>query len=150
MKKYATLLILLLVIGAIIGCSASTPTASSSSNPLLNASLVTKPVLSGSGANIGTCAYVKLDKSVLSNMTLDQYKEFLNQRVSTKYNWVSIIFSDNTGIIFLGGDSANANYGLLENDGSLKTLYGAISLSPLKYRSATGMDKYTPNLPWLK
>lgn len=171
MKKHVIALILLLLFVAVAGCSStattSTPTLSStastpartpspapsaslSSNPLLNPPLVTKVVLSGSGANIGTCAYIQTSKSAFESITLDQYKEFINERVSTKYNWVSIIFNDGTGILFSGSTPGIGQYGLVDNDGSLKTLYGNITLSTAKYRSATGMEKYKLECSWFK
>ena len=144
MKKYLIALSLLLMLFAIIGCGSST------SNPLMKAKLQTDDVLSGSGANIGTYAYIKISKDDLEGITFEEYKEFIEERVSSDYNWVSIICTDGTGIVFPGGDATLSYYGKFDADDTMGEVYGYIGMPDGTYQSGSGMEAMNPNFTWLK
>ncbi len=164
MKKHVVAIVLLLFAIAVAGCSSTptsiTPTPSdasstpaqsiASSNPLLNATLDTKPVKSGSGDTIGTYAFIKISKSVLQEITFDEYEEFIAERVSSEYNWVSIMCYDGTGISIPCGDATLAYYGEFDTDNSMGEVYGYIDLTSGTYQAATDMESMDPNFAWLE
>lgn len=89
-------------------------------NPLVDG-LIEDDVKSGSGNVIGKCAYTKIKKSEFSELTTEDFLEFCNQCVNdSEYNWVSIIFEDETGICFLSSATNLATYGRLDNQGAVE------------------------------
>lgn len=108
------------------GLSKST---SDSSNPLLNAQVVTAPVKSGDNSKtLGTYAYISISKAILKAVTLEQFTEFAQTVVDNSgYNWFSIICEDGTGICFSGSDIYYPSYGKLDTDGAITDGYGDIT-----------------------
>ena len=90
-------------------------------NDLMDYELTVKDVLNGSGDTvIGQCAYIRVSANELEEMTADHLREFAESRVEgSGYNWVSIIVTGGNGICFPGSDPAFAEYGKLDEDGSL-------------------------------
>lgn len=103
--------------------------ASDSSNPLLNAQVVTAPVKSGDNSKtLGTYAYISISKDILKSVTLEQFTEFAQTVVDNSgYNWFSIICEDGTGICFSGSDIYYPSYGKLDTDGAITDGYGDIT-----------------------
>lgn len=103
--------------------------ASDSSNPLLNAQVVTAPVKSGDNSKtLGTYAYISISKAILKAVTLEQFTEFAQTVVDNSgYNWFSIICEDGTGICFSGSDIYYPSYGKLDTDGAITDGYGDIT-----------------------
>lgn len=102
---------------------------SDSSNPLLNAQIVTAPVKSGDNSKtLGTYAYISIAKDILKTVTLEQFTEFAQTVVDNSgYNWFSIICEDGTGICFSGSDIYYPSYGKLDTDGAITDGYGDIT-----------------------
>ena len=90
-------------------------------NDLMDYELTVKDVLNGSGDTvIGQCAYIRASAKELEEMTADHLREFAENRVEgSGYNWVSIIVTGGNGICFPGSDISFAEYGKLDEDGSL-------------------------------
>ena len=90
-------------------------------NDLMDYELTVKDVLNGSGDTvIGQCAYIRVSANELEEMTADHLREFAESRVEgSGYSWVSIIVTGGNGICFPGSDPAFAEYGKLDEDGSL-------------------------------
>ena len=90
-------------------------------NDLMDYELTVKDVMNGSGDTvIGQRAYIRLGKDQLEEMTADHLREFAENRVEgSGYNWVSIIVTGGNGICFPGSDTSFAEYGKLDEDGSL-------------------------------
>ena len=66
------------------------------------------------------CAYIRASAKELEEMTADHLREFAENRVEgSGYNWVSIIVTGGNGICFPGSDISFAEYGKLDEDGSL-------------------------------
>lgn len=103
--------------------------ASDSSNPLLNAQVVTAPAKSGDNSKtLGTYAYISISKAILKAVTLEQFTEFAQTVVDNSgYNWFSIICEDGTGICFSGSDIYYPSYGKLDTDGAITDGYGDIT-----------------------
>lgn len=69
---------------------------------------------------VGKYAYVSVTKDQLSEITADNFKEFVSERVDgSGYNWVSIICNDDTGICFAGSSTLAASYGKVDSDGKV-------------------------------
>ena len=90
-------------------------------NDLMDYELTVKDVLNGSGDTvIGQCAYIRVSANELEEMTADHLREFAESRVEgSGYSWVSIIVTGGNGICFPGSDPAFAEYGKLDEDGSI-------------------------------
>ena len=90
-------------------------------NDLMDYELTLKDVMNGTGDTvIGQCAYIRVSEKQLEEMTADHLREFAENRVEgSGYNWVSIIVTGGNGICFPGSDPAFAEYGKLDEDGSL-------------------------------
>lgn len=97
----------------------TTTLESISSNPLIAADLQHGYIRNGSGTDvIGRYAYIKITKSTLEEITLEEYKEFCEDVVDNIiYNWVSIICDDGTGIQFTGSQYTIATYGTITYEG---------------------------------
>lgn len=95
-------------------------------NPLVD-SLTEDDVKSGGGNIIGKCAYTKIKKSEFSKLTTKDFLEFCNQCVKDSgYNWVSIIFEDDTGITFINSEIDNVQYCKVDNQGSNEETIGDV------------------------
>ena len=112
-----------------------------SSNPLLNAQVVTATVKSGDNSKtLGTYAYISIAKDILKTVTLEQFTEFAQTVVDNSgYNWFSIICEDGTGICFSGSDIYYPSYGKLDTDGAITDGYGDIT-----WDFNTNSYSYTP------
>lgn len=101
-----------------------------SSNVLMNAKLKTEDVKSGTGDVIGKRAYIEIKKDQLTALTMDEFKEFANSVVKDSgYNYVTIIADDaSKGIFFPGSMVEIAQYGIVDVNGTLKTVIGYIQL----------------------
>ena len=111
--------------------TAETPPASipESDNPLLRSEFFTGDVLSGTGKNVGTYGYTSIEKTTLPDVGSDKFVEYLSEFADTKvqdsgYNWVSIIFDDDTGVCFTGSQTIIAEYGNVGDDGCITNLLG--------------------------
>ncbi len=104
------------------------PIETISDNPLIAAELCTDFVLNGSKTDvIGQRAYIKLSKSGLKEITLDEYREFCEAVVDNSiYNWISIICDDGTGIQFAGSQYFFASYGAIDYEGCITQEEGVI------------------------
>lgn len=89
-----------------------------SDNPLLNLKKETARVMSGSGTlSLGEYAFFRMNKDDMRNISMEQFKEFVDTRVNNSgYNWCSIIFTDGTGIVWEGSIPEYASYGKLSTD----------------------------------
>lgn len=96
-----------------------------SNNPLISAHMVEIPVMNGSQTErIGTAANIISDKSLITEANL---VEFAAKRVDgAEYNWVTIKFPDDTGIVFPASDSSVGAYAQLADDSSIKETIGDI------------------------
>ena len=111
------------------GDNSSVQTGTDTSNPLLNAQVITAPVKSGDNSKtLGTYAYISITKDILKTVTLEQFTEFAQTVVDNSgYNWFSIICEDGTGICFSGSDIYYPSYGKLDTDGAITDGYGDIT-----------------------
>lgn len=101
-----------------------------STNPLMSTELNVRDVMNGYKTQKigGQYAYIEISKSVLKNITEEQFAEFCQKKVADSgYNWVSIICDDGTGICFSGSLSTMATYGEVDSDGAILNGYGDIS-----------------------
>ena len=110
-------------------------------NDLMDYDLTVKDVMNGAGdAVIGQCAYIRPSATELEEMTADHLREFAEKRVDgSGYNWVSIIVTGGNGICFPGSDPSFAEYGKLDEDGSLLESVGTWA------RQSDGSYIYTEN-----
>lgn len=98
-------------------------------NVLMDYDLTVKEVKSGDGSIIGQRAYIRIMKSQLQEIAPENFVEFVESRVrDSGYNWVSIICDDGTGICFPGSMVQVADYGKLDDDGSILESFGTIAL----------------------
>lgn len=90
-------------------------------NDLMDYELTVKDVMNGTGDTvIGQCAYIRPSAKEFEEMTAEHLREFAEKRVEgSGYNWVSIIVTGGNGICFPGSDTSFAEYGKLDEDGSL-------------------------------
>lgn len=110
-------------------------------NDLMDHELIVKDVMNGTGDTvIGQYAYILPTAKELEEMTADHLREFAEQRVEgSGYNWVSIIATGGNGICFPGSNTAYAEYGKLDEDGSLLESVGTWT------RQADGSYTYSDN-----
>lgn len=96
-----------------------------SNNPLISANMVEIPVMNGSQTErIGTAANIISDKALITEANL---VEFAAKRVDgAEYNWVTIKFPDDTGIVFPASNSSVGAYAQLADDSSIKETIGDI------------------------
>lgn len=96
-----------------------------SNNPLISANMVEIPVMNGTQTErIGTAANIISDKSLITEANL---VEFAAKRVDgAEYNWVTIKFPDDTGIVFPASNSSVGAYAQLADDSSIKETIGDI------------------------
>lgn len=117
------------------------PTESISDNPLVAAGVSEFDLLNGSlKRSIGKYAKIFVSKSELRQITMEQYTEFCQTvLVEEKYNWVSIVCDDGTGIQFIDCDDTLATYGNLDSLGRIASDKGYISktLKSYEYKRAT-------------
>lgn len=115
MKKLSLLLMSIVLIMCLSACGSSTE---ETGNALLDAELQTDDVLSGSGDNIGTYAYINISKEDLESVTEEQFLNFANNVVDgSSCDYISIICDDGTGIEFPGSNTEYANYGNIDDTG---------------------------------
>lgn len=90
-------------------------------NDLMDYELIVKDVMNGAGDTvIGQYAYIRPSEKELEEMTAEHLREFAEKRIEgSDYNWVSIIVTGGNGICFPGSDTTFAEYGKLDEDGSL-------------------------------
>lgn len=109
-------------------------------NLLMDYELYVEDLKSDSGSIVGQYAFIKIPKSWSERITDYHFKEFVETRVKdSKYNWVSIIFDDDTGICFAGSSTLAATYGELDSNGSVVKPIGTILLDE------SGNYTYTEN-----
>lgn len=94
-----------------------------SDNPLLNVSITQK------NTNYGQrYGYISIDKSMMNSITASQLREFV-QKYGPKHTWLSVKFSDSTGLYFSTNNSDTttlARYGKLDEQGAITSGYGSI------------------------
>jgi hypothetical protein len=118
--------IIIVVISIGLGsCTKSSPAGGSGSvstipeNKLLSQKIIEEPVMNGTGdKRIGTRAYIKLSTKDLSEATLEQITAFYKSFKDKKYNWVSVICEDGSGLIFSGNTGMASYTNSLDDDGS--------------------------------
>lgn len=72
---------------------------------------------------------VSFDKDVFKEITLDEFKLFINNEIKGKnFCWFTINFNDSTGIVFRGTDLSVISYGSINQDGEIKETFGYILL----------------------
>lgn len=94
-----------------------------SDNPLLNVSITEE--YTNFGQRYG---YINIDKSIMNGITSSQLREFV-QKYGPKLTWLSIKFSDTTGLYFSTNNSDTttlARYGKLDEQGAMTSGYGSI------------------------
>lgn len=112
---------------------AAEPVVAVSDNPFLVAEFEVVDVLSGSGNNVlGERGYIEVAKSDLPDFSSDEFSqffsEFVNKRVKDQsYNWVSVIFDDDTGFCFISSADYWATYGDLDEFGRITDPLGESS-----------------------
>ena len=85
---------------------------------------------SGNGDVVGQRAHIRIMKSQLEEVTEENFREFAESVVKDSgYNWVSIICDDGTGICFTGSNTIHADYGTIDNDGTVPAPVGSIDLT---------------------
>lgn len=111
------------------------PPDAESQNALMTAEFKTDDVMNGFKTEvIGTRAYINITKNELNQITIEDFVEFIEQRVDgSGHNWVSIICNDGTGIVFAGSQVSNATYGEIDNEGCINKEIGYIVLEDGKY-----------------
>lgn len=89
------------------------------------------PIMNGFNTErIGTRGYIEITKEDLENITAEQYSNFVESVVKDSgYNWFTIFCDDDTGICFAGSFGFFAEYGKLDEDGSIIDVIGYISIS---------------------
>lgn len=149
MKK---LCVVLLILGLLSGCSSQpaepTPTPAPSiteePTPTLKPSATEKPTPTGNvfldakedrhstGNRFSPVRYtITVQKADALAATPEEYADFLSQRVTSAKSsglaeCYTMKFEDGTGVIYYGADPINANYGLVDETGSIIEPYGAI------------------------
>ena len=104
---------------------------SKTGNPLLDADLQT-----GKTTNGNEYAWVEVPIATMKAVTMEQYAEFCNERVTDRgYNWVTIDFKNGKGLQFQGSTSAVATYGTIDSEKCIDEQYGVVM--------ASGDDTYT-------
>ena len=90
-----------------------------SKNPLLMHKLTEKAVMNGTGtARIGTWAYISISRAELDKASLSDFTEFYKSFKDKKYNWVSVICNDGTGLLFPGGGLIGS-FGPIDAEGAI-------------------------------
>ena len=123
--------ILLIWLASTSGKDSPKDSTQKSSNVLLKAELREADIMNGSGnAAIGTRAYIYVKKQELIDLTQDDFKEFIDKVVKdSEYNYVTIIAEDaSKAILFPSSMVEAAQYGIVNVDGTLKTVFGYITL----------------------
>ncbi len=86
------------------------------SNLLVNSTVSTNEL---NGKNYAT---ISVDKNSLESITIDDYQEFLQKRVSEQtYDWITIDFNDGSGIVFPSSEPNEAIYGKIDDYGQIIT-----------------------------
>lgn len=109
---------------------AETPTVPESDNPLIAAEMKSTGVMNGAGTEvIGVRGYIEIPKESLKSITEEQYAEFCAQidLLYNRYNWVSVICDDETGLQFTGAQTQFAMYGKLDAEGVCNDCMGYIN-----------------------
>lgn len=90
-------------------------------NPLMDHEFSVEDVMNGTGDTVlGQYAVIRILQAEFDSMTSENLQEFAEKRVEgSGYNWVSIIVTGGNGICFPGSDTSFAEYGKLDEDGSL-------------------------------
>ncbi|MGN0467646.1 MAG: hypothetical protein ACI4GY_02840 [Acutalibacteraceae bacterium] len=95
-----------------------------SNNILLSASCETFPAF---GNENQTRALITAEKSQAQALSGEEFSEFCSNTVkSGKYAWVTISFSDSSGIVFIGNNTDLISYGLIDENGLIEKPYGYI------------------------
>lgn len=82
---------------------------------------------SGSGDVIGEWGSVELSKSTLKETSQEDFKDFVENQVSKSgFDYFTIICSDGTGIVFPACNTEFAEYGELDDEGTMKKKQGSI------------------------
>ena len=105
MKKLFASLALLAMLLAAAGCGApeETPTAPPEGNYLESLEVEVSDVYSGGGQKLGTRAEVFADKTLIKEMTEQEFAEYYHSAIEgSGHNWVTISFGDGTAIQFPG------------------------------------------------
>lgn len=98
-------------------------------NYLMDKKLKEVEIKNDSGKVTGKYAYIKVSNTVLKGITSDHIKEFIDAYVSgSKYNWVSIVNSDDVGIQFAGSSDIYGSYGKMDNKYKVINAYGSVEL----------------------
>ena len=109
----------------------SAPEENVTGNPLLDAEVKVGDVMNGTKtAKLGEYAYVVVPHATMNTITMEQYADFCNQRVTDSgYNWVTIDFADGTGLQFAGSSKIVATYGTLDEEKCIVDSMGTVALT---------------------
>lgn len=112
-----------------------TPTPSPTAVPETDNVFLLAPVKIGAVMNgiktekLGEYASIEIKKADAKSASADDFKQFVDTRISQSgYNWWSIIFEDGTAIVFPASQAISANYGAVDYEGTITTVYGDIIL----------------------
>ena len=99
-------------------------------NVLMDYDPIVTDLKSGNGDVVGQRAHIRIMKSQLEEITEENFREFAESVVKDSgYNWVSIICDDGTGICFTGSNAIHADYGTIDDDGTVPAPFGSIDLT---------------------
>lgn len=99
-------------------------------NVLMDYDPIVTDLKSGNGDVVGQRAHIRIMKSQLEEITEENFREFAESVVKDSgYNWVSIICDDGTGICFTGSNTIHADYGTIDDDGTVPAPFGSIDLT---------------------
>ena len=103
---------------------------SETGNPLIDAEVHVGDVMNGTrDKKLGEYAYIEIPLEDMKNVTMEQYAEFVTQKVDNSgYNWYSIDFGNGYGLQFAGSTSLVAMYGPLDNEECIKEQIGDVML----------------------
>lgn len=97
----------------------STDKTAQTGNPFLDAEVKTDR------AGNGYRAYIEIGKEDALSASMEEYLEFLSQRVEDSgYNWWTVCFDDGTGLVYTGSLTYAVEYGALNSDGTMSCGYG--------------------------
>lgn len=97
-------------------------------NILMDYELTEVPV-EKNGKEVGRYAFIRVMKSQLQEITVENYKEFVAARVDgANYDYVTIVCDDSTGICFAGCSTISADYGTLADNKTVSDVLGTITL----------------------
>lgn len=97
---------------------------------LLNAKIKEYPIRTANGTMVSKRGLIKAEKEQLKNTSQAKFGKFCLQKVSrSPYSWLTIKFSDSTGLVFTGNCATSAVYCKLGKDDYIGEVLGTVILS---------------------